>query len=67
MAARPSLAEIAAVLREAEDDADEPSVAEALERGRQMMRPAIEGHPSGSLEPIVDRLDRIAQKKPPSA
>ena len=61
MAARPTLPELAA--RVPEDVDDEPSaVVVALQQGLARMQQAIEGHPSGDLSPIAERLERIAAR-----
>lgn len=35
----------------------------ALQRGLARMQEVIEGHPSGDLSPIAERLERIASTK----
>lgn len=66
MAARPTLAEIAAHVAECpEEDADEPTVEKALEQGLQALRAAIAGHDSGDQTPLSARLRRAATKRTP--
>lgn len=66
MAARPTLAEIAARVAECpEEESDEPTVEQALELGLQMMRSAIAGHDSGDQTPLSARLRQSAAKRTP--